>query len=270
MNGNDMANTVYRVLSYGGGVQSSALLFAACHGDTPDGVRPDIVIFADTQWEPPGVMAYIKEATRYAEGYGIRVLTTTYGSIRSPHGASVMPVFVTRPDGTEGITPRQCTDRYKIRPLRKALRSHLGYQRGQRLTHDIEMWLGISIDEAHRMKPSQETRTTHRYPLIEMEWSRSKCKSYVEQLGLPVPQKSSCVGCPYHSNRYFLDMKRDRPREWQEAVDFDDKIRSDPDYFKTLKGTPYLHRNREPLETVYLQEDQLELFGEECSGYCEA
>ena len=260
----------YRVLSYGGGVQSSALLFAACHGDTPDGIRPDIAIFSDTQWEPSGVMQYIDEATRYAARYGIRVLTTTYGSIRSPHGSSVMPMFVTGEDGEGGITPRQCTDRYKIRPLRKALRSHLGYQRGQRLGHDIEMWLGISTDEAHRMKPSQETRTTHRYPLIEMGWNRQRCQSYVQKLGLPAPMKSSCIGCPYHSNRYFLDMKRERPREWVEAVAFDDQIRSDPTHFKTLHGTPYLHRSRQPLKEAYLNEDQMDLFGEECSGYCES
>jgi hypothetical protein len=37
-----------------------------------------------------------------------------------------------------------------------------------------------------------------------------------------------------------------------------------------MKERPYLHRNAEPLEEVYLQEDQIELFAEECSGYCEA
>lgn len=262
----------YKVLSYGGGVQSSALLFAACHGDLPNGDKPDIAIFADTRWEPEGVISYVKFATEYAARHDIEVVTVSYASIRSPHGASMMPVFTKDADGVKGMTNRQCTDRYKIQPIRREVRTQLGYKKRQRMKHQIEMWLGISLDEAQRMKPSRETNTTNRWPLIEMEWNREKCKSYTASLGLQVPMKSSCIGCPFHSNRYFLDMKRQRPDEWKDVVAFDKQIRSDPAYlaeaFPNLKGKPYLHRNAEPLEDVYLQEDQIELFGEECSGYC--
>jgi hypothetical protein len=45
----------YRCLSYGGGVQSTAMLLASCHGDIPSGEKPGVAIFADTQWEPVAV-----------------------------------------------------------------------------------------------------------------------------------------------------------------------------------------------------------------------
>jgi hypothetical protein len=64
-------------------------------------------------------------------------------------------------------------------------------------------------------------------------------------------------------------MKKQRPDEWQDVVAFDQTLRSTY-RFRKLKGRPYIHRNAEPLDEVYLQEDQIELFAEECSGYCEA
>jgi hypothetical protein len=261
--------TPYRCLSYGGGVQSSAMLVAACHGDLPEGVRPDVAIFADTQWEPASVIEYVARMTDYASQHGIEVCTITKGSIRSNRGAIVMPLFTRDPDDDLGITTRQCTDEFKIQPIRREIRRRLGYSKGQKFKHRLEMWLGISIDEAQRVKPSRETNTANRYPLIELNWNREKCKRYLAHHNLPIPMKSSCIGCPYHSNRYFLDMKRQRPDEWQDVVAFDQTLRSTY-HFPKLKGKPYLHRNAEPLEEVYLQEDQIELFAEECSGYCEA
>ena len=36
----------------------------------------------------------------------------------------------------------------------------------------------------------------------------------------------------------------------------------------SLKGIPYLHRSLKPLDEVYLQEDQGNLFENECEGHC--
>jgi hypothetical protein len=245
------------------------MLVAACHGDLPDGVRPDVAIFADTQWEPASVIEYVARMTAYAAQHGIEVCTITQGSIRSNRGAIVMPLFTREKEDQVGITTRQCTDEFKIQPIRREIRRRLGYKKGKKFKDRLEMWLGISRDEAHRMKPSRETNTTNRYPLIELNWHREDCKRYLKQHNLPVPMKSSCIGCPYHSNRYFLDMKRQRPDEWQDVVSFDKTLRETYS-FPALRGDPYIHRNAEPLEKVYLQEDQGELFAEECSGYCES
>jgi hypothetical protein len=259
----------YQVLSYGGGVQSSAMLVAACHGDLPDGIRPNVAIFADTQWEPASVIEYVARMTDYASQYGIEVCTLTKGSIRSNRGATVMPLYTKDSTGDIGITMRQCTSEFKILPIRREIRRRLGYKRHQHWKCQLETWLGITTDEAQRMKPSTEKFETVRWPLIEMNWNREDCKRYLEKHGLDVPMKSSCIGCPYHSNKYFLDMKKQRPDEWQDVVAFDQTLRSTY-RFRKLKGRPYIHRNAEPLDEVYLQEDQIELFAEECSGYCEA
>ena len=82
--------------------------------------------------------------------------------------------------------------------------------------------------------------------------------------------KSSCIGCPYHSDKYYRDMKTNRPKEWDAAVAFDDQLRAEFQ-FSGVEGLAYIHRKCIPLKEVYLQEDQPELgLGEECSGFCEA
>jgi hypothetical protein len=259
----------FRVLNYGGGVQSTAMLVAAALGELPGGVRPDVALFADTQWEPAGVLETVVRMTAWAQDHGLEVCTVTHGPIRSKRGANQMPVFLKHADGTPGITGRQCTTDYKLKPIRREVRRRLGYRKGQRWRHQLETWLGISVDEAHRMKPSQESFETARWPLIEMGWNREQCKRYVEAHGLPVPIKSSCLGCPYHANRYWLEMKRHSPEEFADVVAFDKQLRAEK-LLPSVRGEPFLHRSMVPLDEVYLNEDQLELFGEECSGYCEA
>ena len=67
-------------------------------------------------------------------------------------------------------------------------------------------------------------------------------------------------------------MKLERPEEWADVVAFDDYLRSGDPEIEALgyRGKPFIHAKCIPLKEVYLQEDQRELFGEECSGYCEA
>ena len=58
---------------------------------------------------------------------------------------------------------RQCTNHYKIEPIYKQIRRLAGGKRGRPFPkgRHVEMWLGISLDEVGRMKPSRESSVNH-------------------------------------------------------------------------------------------------------------
>jgi hypothetical protein len=59
--------------------------------------------------------------------------------------------------------------------------------------------------------------------------------------------KSACIGCPYHGNRQWRDLRDNRPEEWADAVAFDEAIRKGGARGLPLDGQAFLHRSRLPL-----------------------
>ena len=106
------------------------------------------------------------------------------------------------PDGSTGILHRQCTTHYKTKPIPEYLRDRLGFKPGRRAPSDVqvEMWLGISTDEAVRQKPDGEEWVTKRYPLIDLGFSRAQLLNWFKD-NYPDRQlpSSSCIGRPRQS-----------------------------------------------------------------------
>lgn len=259
------------VISLGAGVQSTTMLLMAARGYIAP--KPQYAIFADTGWEPRAVYEHLEWLEEEASRYGIKVIRVSKGNIRDDLYAYLrgerkrypsMPFYlgsneIHRP---EGRAWRQCTKEYKLVPIRQEVRRLMKQEGHSKAT----IWIGISWDEVQRAKPAKEKYITHRWPLIELQMDRELCILWLQEHGYPLPPKSSCIGCPFHDDRMWLDMKRNRPEEWAEAVDFDKAIRNLPGF----KKTPYLHRSCVPLDEANLQEDQgeLNLFINECEGYC--
>jgi len=74
--------------------------------------------------------------------------------------------------------------------------------------------------------------------------SRSDCEAINRAAGLDAV-KSACIGCPYHGNRQWRQMRDERPDEWADAVAFDAAIRGGSD---RASASSYLHRSRVPLD----------------------
>ena len=120
-----------RVISLGGGVQSTVLALMADAGEFGD--MPDVAIFADTGWEPEGVYEIVRWL---GEVLSFPVVTTSNGrSLREDAHEGVsntgqafvtIPVFTLSPLGAQGMQTRQCTSQYKIRPIHHAVKRHLG------------------------------------------------------------------------------------------------------------------------------------------------
>lgn len=246
-----------RVLSLGAGVQSSALLLLAAEGHLPG---LDVAIFADTGWEPRAVYEHLDRIEReIAEPAGIPILRVSSGNIRDDaldpgKRFASMPLHILNPDGGEGMSRRQCTGQYKIKPIKEKVRDLLGYPHPLRIPTGVfvEQWIGISTDEFHRAKDADVAYMKNRFPLIEQGFSRPDCLRLLRSRGFESTPKSSCLGCPYHGNSQWRALRDGSPEEWRDVVAFDAAIRAG-NARATAEGTPllgqaYLHRSRRPLD----------------------
>jgi hypothetical protein len=237
-----------RVISLGAGVQSTTMALMAAHGEI--GPMPDCAIFADTGWEPKAVYDHLGKLE-----LPFPIIRVAKGDLR----AAIMarPKYDDVPWYVEGgMGRRQCTHQYKLRPIRRQVRDMLGGTP----KHGAEMWIGISIDEAMRCKPSSVQYIRNRWPLLEQRMNRNDCLRWLERNGYPTPPKSACIGCPFHNDAQWRDL-RQRPDEWADALEVDAAIRPQ-----------FMHRSLKPLDQVDLStvEDhgQLNLFNNECEGMC--
>jgi hypothetical protein len=169
---------------------------------------------------------------------------------------------------------RQCTAEYKIDPLKRAQRALMGHQPRDRIPRGAcEIWIGISTDEAHRMKPARVQWQTNRWPLIELGMSRSDCLAWLKRNSNWEPTKSSCSFCPYRSDAGWALLKRTEPAAFEQACQVDEAMRTDAARHRLrLKAAPYLHRSLTPLREVKFdplsRDGQADLFGNECDGMC--
>lgn len=284
------------VLSFGAGVQSTTLLLLSCEGRLP---RLDHVIFADTQWEPPAVYRHLDWCRDHAAKHGITIDVRTAGNLRDdlisfwgPARSSAdgkryasIPVFVRNLDGSRGIVRRQCTSEYKINVIERYVRETvLGLRPRQRwpLNPSVTQWIGISADEPQRMKRSVRPSVVTWHPLIESDaisvrdpgrlfprgWTRQDCLDWITSRGYPVPPRSACIGCPFHSNAEWRSMD---PASFANACEVDRLIRTADADRRGTAGTIFLHGSLVPLDQVDFGRANAAddpSWGDECGGVC--
>ena len=209
-----------RAFSFGGGVQSTAALVLAAQGhlDYP------LFLFANVgdDSEHPATLRYVRDvAMPYAASHGlelveVRRLTadgtpeTLWQLLQRDRRSIAIPVRM--PSGYPGT--RQCTWSFKIAVIVKELR-----RRGATLERPATVGVGISLDEFHRMRTTSPSRFyTVEYPLIDRRIDRREAQNIIRRAGLPVPPKSSCWFCPFHSRAYWQQLRREHPDLFAKSV----------------------------------------------------
>lgn len=263
-------------LSLGAGVQSTALLLLAVEGRIP---RPDFAVFADTGWEPKGVYDHLDRLEReVAQPAGIEIVRvrSTRGTGQGIRADSLhpatrfwnLPAFMVN-DSDESARPmilrRSCTATYKVAPIHREYRRRLGATvsnngrvgpapAGSVVVNQI----GISTDEFQRARTSGLDWIENSFPLLDINWSRQRCATYLDEMGWGATEKSACIGCPFHGNDEWRRLKDSDPDSFADAVEFDEAIRNGPPNTRT-DGTRwpakfYLHRTGRPLADVTFPE----------------
>jgi hypothetical protein len=232
-----------RAFSYGGGVQSTAALILAAQGriDFP------LFMFANVgeDSEYPATLEYFNKYARpYAERHGIEMVElrkrdrkgnvqTIYSKFMRPGNKwAGLPMRLSRKNNP---ARRNCTVDFKLAVIAKELK-----RRGASEQNPVTVGIGFSIDEMQRMRTDDPTRPwEHKeYPLIGLRLSRQDCGAVILREGLPLPPKSSCFFCPFHTLRDWQRLKLERPDLYDKTVAMERHInegRKEPMYFTDYK-----------------------------------
>lgn len=259
-----------RTLSLGAGVQSTTLALMAERGEIP---KPNAAIFADTQWEPKATYQHLDWLETQLSFPVRRVsagnLRESILAKRNPTGGRYVsiPTYTVKPTGEEGMGRRQCTAEFKLVPISREIRRLLGKPSPAYIPPEaVEVVIGISLDEVWRIKPARQKYMRNIYPLIDLRMTRRDCVGWLIRHGYPVPPKSSCIGCPYHGNATWAEMRQAAPKEWEDAVSVDRSLREGSN--RGMVAAEFLHAARVPLSEADLGDETADLFSNECAGVC--
>src|SRR2546421_419979 len=108
-----------------------------------------------------------------------------------------------------------------------------------------EVAIGISTDEVGRARDSDVGYMRNVFPLLDLGMSRKDCERYLTERSWATVTKSACIGCPFHGNAQWRQLRDEQPAEWADAVEFDAAIRAGsaraPSRGQNLRGAMYLH-----------------------------
>jgi hypothetical protein len=275
-----------RILSHGGGVQTTVEALMHASGELPP---IDAAIFADTQQEPKAMYRQLHwlSAEVAASKYPFPFYRVTKGDLW-PSASMVrtsrdgqrryiktsIPLHFVNGDGKPGRGMRGCTTDFKIEIIIAKARALIGRRRKRIKESDgvmVEMLLGFTVDEVYRMKDNPEPWIRNRFMLIEAGMSRADCYAWAEKRGYPELVGSACKFCPHRTDWAILE-----PDELQECIDREPIIQAA--YAQTnIEGVPYFHISRVPLSQVKhsavrkrkMAEEQMNMFiNSNCQGGC--
>lgn len=270
-----------KMLSYGAGVLSTALVLMSCENarsvdDPPYPLVPvyDAVIYCDLGLEAPWVISQLEFAQNACKEAGIffKVLDTklyehfieNFGERRTIS----IPWWTLRDDGKKSKMPRNCTIDFKVDKITQYVRWELlGYKKGQRLKpEDVkghQLHMGFGIEEQRRCHENPHQLFTNHFPLVDMGMDRAACYGYIlENWGLKT-KASACAFCPFRRNYFFQYLKLNAPKTYQAVLKVDHLLR-DKTPKPPMDSDLFISRSRKRLEDL-TPEDCCDA---ECFEYC--
>lgn len=248
-----MTDTRIEAVSYGGGVQSNALLALRAAGR----ITPNLFLFANVgeKAEHPATLRYVREvAMPFAEAHGIELVELHRKWKRGERAGQVDDLLDSVERSSTPSIPvrrvkdgppmsRSCTVNYKIRRVSEELK-----RRGATVEDPALVMLGISVDEIGRAKSEgidpRSPVQDRAYPLLALGLSRTDCIGIIREAGLPVPQPSSCWFCPFHSSEAWRILARENPELFARACEIEASMsarsmaRDGRPVFLTRRGVP--------------------------------
>lgn len=198
------------VVAYGMGVDSTAMLV----GLQQRGVRPDLILFADTGGEKPDTYLYapiIRQWLRDVDFPDLQVVRyvppiapydTLFGNCWSN---STLPSLAFRKKG--------CSVKWKRMPQDRIVDHWLPAQDCWANGDRVRKLIGFEAGEERRRYADRgdDPQYDYWYPLMDWELNREACQRLIANTGLPVPVKSACFFCPACKKPELVELAAEQP-----------------------------------------------------------
>lgn len=208
------AATTFRVVMAGMGDDTTMMLAEMYKR----GFEPDEIVFADTGSEHQHTYKFIKHITRWCEERNWSKVVVLHKFDKNGKPLSVIETAErdnTLPGAAFGI--KSCTMRFKTETADKYFNNNPDCWKawgvagkGRRLsshTGSILRIVGINADEPERAENWRpEHKWTQVFPLFDWDIGEHESDA-VEEVGLYLPGKSSCICCPHMSGKELYNLK---------------------------------------------------------------
>ena len=234
------------------------------------GIRPDLILFADTGGEKPetyAVPATSSGATCVSVGFPL-VTTVRYQPTRAVYHTLEGQCLHTGTLPSLAYGGKSCSLKYKrsrrtssswqhyppdefMRQGKRVVRA-IGFEAGEerRTYAHVVKAIGLDASEEHRLTWAQQRRSArpssraaqqwldqhffaYWYPLMEWGYDRERCKQIIAKAGLPVPVKSACFFCPASKKHEIAWLEEHHPELLERALAIE---RNAQPKLKSVKG----------------------------------
>lgn len=202
----DRTDRLPTALSFGGGVNSTALLLELVER----GYAPDVVLFSDTGGEKPSTYRHVDEMEEWCLTRRIPFVRVSNAS--RGQGDTLEENCLQRkelPSLAYGF--KGCSVKWKRQPMDRWLRSWEPARQAWADNKKVLRVIGIDASEAHRATLTEDKLYRYSYPLVNWQMGRDECIASIQRHGLRVPEKSSCFFCPAMRKHEIIELQRQHP-----------------------------------------------------------
>ena len=201
------------VVCFGGGTNSTALLV----GLQERGIRPDLILFADTGSEKPHTYQNIDVVSEWCASVGFPEITV----VRVTGELLLENCLRRKALPSVAYGRKSCSQRWKIEPQNKFLNNWEPAKAIWAEGGKIIKLVGYDADEWYRIKDYDDAKYAVEYPLVDWGWGREECVDAIARAGLPQPGKSACFFCPNSKPSEIGLLREQYPELYVQALELE-------------------------------------------------
>jgi hypothetical protein len=220
------------IVCYGAGVDSTAMLIAMYQ----QGIRPDLITFADTGGEKPETLEQVGIMSDWLAARGWpRVTVCKYQTTTAPYDDLEGNNTANETLPSLAFGHKSCSIKWKQQPQDFVVK---GCSKGPNKRDPHPLWLEaqasgvkpvklIGYDagpaDLRRSKRLKECDDNFRYcyPLQQLGWTRENCIDAILDAGLAVPIKSACWFCPASQKWELYYLAGRHPELFERALELE-------------------------------------------------